>query len=466
MDASGAPTLPLPALALAALFLLAGVGRALRGEPTSSGKFLITVIWLRIMMQAFHPYTYQTVGGLSINAIASLGVCMIGFLLFLPRLAALTRLWSALLVCLVVAISGALNGIILPTVETLLKWGYFFFVFLALRQAIDESRDTAVLRRLIWAVLPVIVYQVLSVALGIAKSGEADGSASFIGGFNHEAVFSILLVTSFFVISIAPRMPFALRGALLAYCIVGLFLGNYRTSILALLPIAAGYVVFAFPAEFKRGQQTFPWMMISVGGLLAALAVGDYASTRMVDLQIIASSDLPLIRAPSEFTQAEGDLFSGRWQLWNLYYDAYLQGTDLELLFGSGPDAWESFSEIYAHNTIVSYLYEFGLFGALAVVVFWLHMVMLSLKTWPSTLRWQLVFCHLGFIVLNFATMPMWAIEGLIFYGLLCGISVAAERSNAESTFGGASPANEGLTAATARFPQRSRRLYRSSSTR
>lgn len=437
MNESGAPSLPIPILGIAALVLLFFVARAFRSEPTTSGRFLIAVIWLRLIMQAFHPFTYQSVGGLSINAIVSLVVCAVGLWLYLPRLALLTRLWSALFVCVVIGVSGLHNNLLITTIETLLKWGYFFFIFLALVQAIDESGDRSIVKRLIWALAPAMVLQILSIGLGVAKSGESDGSASFIGGFNHEAVFSILLVASFFVISVAPRLPFWLRGVLLAYCIMGLFLANYRTSLLAVLPLVGGYVAFAFPNEFKAGQRSFPWMVIIVGALLAVFALGDFMSTRMGDLQFVASSDTPLIRSPDEFTAAEADVFSGRWRLWNVYIEQYMQGSDLELLIGFGPDSWESFSIIYAHNTIVSYLYEFGLLGAIGVVVFWAHMLFLCGRVAPASLRNQLIFAHIGFIVLNFATMPMWAIEGLIFYGLLCGLTVAASEPKRGGVRGG-----------------------------
>lgn len=426
MNESGAPALPMPVLLASTVVLLLLMLRAYRDEQTVSGRFLIVVIWLRIIMQALHPYTYQTVGGLSLNAIASLGVCAVGLWLFLPSMALLSRLWSAVVVCMVIAISGVLNGLIVPTIETILKWGYFFFIFLALVRAIDQAGNAGILRRLIWALLPALVFQVLSIGLGVVKSGESDGSASYIGGFNHEAVYSIILVAAFFVASVAPKLPLWLRGLLLAYCIFGLFVANYRTSILALIPIVAGYVAFAFPNEFRSGQRAYPWMMILVGGMIAAFAVGDYASTRMADLQILASSEMPLIRSPDEFTESEGDLFSGRWRLWNLYIDNYRQGSDLQLLFGFGPDAWESFSEIYAHNTVVSYLYEFGILGAIAVVLFWAHMIFLCTQVRSPSFRRQLIFVHAGFIVLNFATMPMWAIEGLILYGLICGATLAA----------------------------------------
>jgi hypothetical protein len=41
-------------------------------------------------------------------------------------------------------------------------------------------------------------------------------------------------------------------------------------------------------------------------------------------------------------------------------------------------------------------------------------------------LRGQLVCTHIGFILLNMATMPFWQIEGLILYALVCGYTYSA----------------------------------------
>jgi hypothetical protein len=55
----------------------------------------------------------------------------------------------------------------------------------------------------------------------------------------------------------------------------------------------------------------------------------------------------------------------------------------------------------------------------------WIGMIIRSFRVGDWTVRGQLVCTHVGFILLNMATMPFWMIEGLIFYGLLCGYTLA-----------------------------------------
>ncbi|MBK5265681.1 MAG: hypothetical protein JJE34_10695, partial [Alphaproteobacteria bacterium] len=43
--------------------------------------------------------------------------------------------------------------------------------------------------------------------------------------------------------------------------------------------------------------------------------------------------------------------------------------------------------------------------------------------------RLTLVAAHLTFIILNFATMPFWQMEGLALYGVLCGYTLFSARS-------------------------------------
>jgi hypothetical protein len=74
---------------------------------------------------------------------------------------------------------------------------------------------------------------------------------------------------------------------------------------------------------------------------------------------------------------------------------------------------------------VISYLYEFGLFGASLIVLVWLAMLARAHRIRDAWMRGQLMCAHVGFIVLNFATMPHWQLEGLILYGLLCGYTIA-----------------------------------------
>jgi hypothetical protein len=324
----------------------------------------------------------------------------------------------------VIVFSGLLNGAYAGTIETLLKWGYFFIVALCLYDCIQRDGDARILGPLLWAFGPVLLLQAVSIALGAGKGSEADGTISFVGGFSHEAALSTVLVTCFAVAGLAPRLNPWVRVGLLTACVLGIFAANYRTALIALAPLAAGYLTFGAARSFKSRQR----MLVAGAALVGAVgvvALGAWAlQERMADLVDVSGNDT-LFKAPGDFNQSERALLSGRIYIWSSYLHAYSAGDDMRLLFGFGPDAWIGVFETYAHNTIISYLYEFGLFGASLIVTVWIAMLARTRLITDPWLRGQVVFAHLGFIILNFATMPFWQLEGLIFYGLLSGYTLA-----------------------------------------
>lgn len=405
--------------------------RAMSRTTHASGKLLLAVIWFRYVLQAFHEVTYISVAGISINAMASLAVCGIGGIVLFRQLSMLGRFPVLLSLIGVIALSGIVNGAIVPTIETILKWGYFAIVVLAIQDCLVRDGDARVLRSLLWAFAPPLVYQFLSLAMGIGKATEGDGSISYIGGYNHEAAFSIVLVTCFTVAALAPRLNTFARQALLSACLVGIFAANYRTSLIAVAPIAFGYFVFGAARSAAPGRR----FMISIVGLMimsgAMVAASYVMSDRLSDIGVMASGTGDLIRSPDEFTAAERDLMSGRLYLWNAYFDAYRSGSDVHLLLGNGADSWIDVFGLYAHNTLVSYLYEFGLAGTTLIVLIWLAMIVRACRIKDWALRGQLVCTHIGFILLNMATMPFWQIEGLILYALLCGYTYSASTTHA-----------------------------------
>ncbi len=416
------PAVLYPVTALLFLTLLYAVSRT----QHLSGKLLLIIIWLRYVMQAFHEITYTAIGGVSINAIGSVFVCCVGALVLYRELPKLRRLPIVLSLVAVIALSGVMNGAIVPTIETLFKWGYFAIVLLALQDCLTRDGDARILRQLLWTFAPPLVYQLLSFALGIGKATESDGSISYIGGYNHEAAFSIVLVTCFTIAAFAPRLHVTVRQVLLGACLVGILAANYRTALIAVAPIAFGYFVFGAARSVAPGRR----VLISLVGLLvmagAMVAASFLMSDRLSDLAVMADGMGDLIRQPDDFTASERDLMSGRLYLWNAYFDTYRSGSDVQLLLGNGADSWIDVFGLYAHNTLVSYLYEFGLAGTALIILIWLAMIVRAFRIEDWALRGQLVCTHIGFILLNMATMPFWQIEGLILYALLCGYTYSA----------------------------------------
>ncbi|MGJ3628283.1 hypothetical protein AB5I41_17415 [Sphingomonas sp. MMS24-JH45] len=60
-------------------------------------------------------------------------------------------------------------------------------------------------------------------------------------------------------------------------------------------------------------------------------------------------------------------------------------------------------------------LYETGLLGMFGILVIWSGTLMLARLAGAGP-RLELVAAHVSFFLLNMATMPMWLIEGMIFY--------------------------------------------------
>jgi len=423
---AASPSLPAAVLYPVTALLLVLLVRAMGKTPHASGKLLLAIIWLRFVMQAYHEITFTSVGGVSINALASVAVCGIGGVILFRQLPQLGRFPILLALVGVIAISGIANGVLMPTIETTVKWGYFAVVLLAIQDCIRRDGDARILSLLLWSFAPPLVFQLLSFGLGVGKATETDGSISYVGGYNHESAFSIVLVTCFAVASIAPRLSPVVRLSLLGVCLVGIFAANYRTSLIALAPIAFGY--FVFGAARSAGKDSR--VLVSLVGLLvmsgAIVAANMMMADRLTDLSTVANGSGDLIRPPEEFTVSERQLMSGRLYLWNAYFDEYRAGSDVNLLLGNGADSWVDVFGLYAHNTLVSYLYEFGIAGTFLIIVVWLAMIVRALRIRDWALRGQLVCCHIGFILLNMATMPFWQVEGLILYGLLCGYTYSA----------------------------------------
>ena len=134
-----------------------------------------------------------------------------------------------------------------------------------------------------------------------------------------------------------------------------------------------------------------------------------------------------LIRPPQTFSWSERRELSSRPYIWSAYIYAYAEASPMQKLIGLGPDSWEGKMENYAHNTLISFLYELGLAGVAAILLLWATMFRLAWSADRKS-RALLIGGHLSFLVLNLATMAHWQVEGNILYGVLCGYTVAKAR--------------------------------------
>jgi hypothetical protein len=330
------------------------------------------------------------------------------------------------LLCGLMLFSALLNGSISSALEPILRFFIFVIIAVALWQAL-ESGGSNVLRRLLFVFIQPFVYQVASIVLNVPKSGELDGSISYIGGYYHEELFSLIGATAFFVAVFAGKLGKFSRLAICAASLISIELSDYRTTMLGVVPLAVTALFVGMPRAFLPSQRTFARLTIVVAGVLFIGVVAVAESERFADLGAL-SEGTHLIRPPETFTWADRRVLSSRPYIWSEYIYAYADAPRLQKWVGYGPDSWETRMPIYAHNTLISFLYELGIFGVLAILLVWGNMIRLALM---AEQRWRalLLSGHASFLVLNLATMAHWQVEGNILYGLLSGFTIAKARA-------------------------------------
>ena len=411
------------------LLLLVPLVVAARRAGSVAGAFVVVALWMRYTAGAYHLYMFQPLaGGLSGNALLSIAVTGFG-LLFVVRPANLALKWlvPVYLLILLALLSAGLNGDPAGGINVAVKYAYMIVILLAAFQAL--RRDPAA-RFLTWAMvsfLPLLVFQALSLALNMPKGAEDGDGLVWIGGYNHEAAFSVALLTGFLVGGLARSAPRAVRIAFLSVTLVAILLAGYRTTILALAPLALAIFLGGLTMGVRRDQRGAMAVTATVAGvLLFAIAALLYRES-FADLAAFLADPAALIKPPREFDLLERQVMSGRPLIWSSYIYAWADGTPLQHLFGLGPESWEGVFKVYPHNTLVATLYELGWFGVAAMIALWTAMFAAAASARGD--RFLLIAAHFAFFLLNMATMPFWQVEGLAFYGLLCGYTVHAARA-------------------------------------
>jgi len=276
---------------------------------------------------------------------------------------------------------------------------------------------------LLWAFLIPLFLQIISIAIGTGKANEADGSASYIGGFSHEAAFSVVLATGLFIACFASGLSLWARWTLLVVFVLGILAANYRTVILAFAPLVVAQFNLDFISRFTPRQRSIIAAAALVVSSVIVVAIGWTMRERFEDMVVVVESFDDLIKPQYEYTVDEKQLMSGRPYIWAGYIDAYIDGSLTNHLVGYGPDSWIGVMNVYAHNTLVSALYEYGVLGIVAFCFLWGAMFTTAIRVRREG-RGKLIMAHFSFLLLNMATMPHWMLEGNILYGVICGYTV------------------------------------------
>lgn len=427
MNAIVNPHLPLFASLPAALVFFGLLVALLKATPSTAGRLLLVTIWLRYNLSANPGLSFTRIGGLSVNAINS--ILIVAAALFLlsrskfvwmavPPVAALAGL---------ILLSATMNGNPAMGIETTMKLAYFLVIASAFVESSEDIGYDAMLTRVLGLHLIPLGYQAITLVLGLAKRTEGDDAASYIGGYNHEAAFSIVLVTGMMVTvfnrSLSPRLKFGL----VAVFTLGIILANYRTSIIAALPFLIAAVVLGLTRSFVPRQRALALGVAVALVLGAAVIAPQVAGDRFEELSQTIDDGPRLIKPANTFNRIEKQLMSARAYIWAGYFDGWADGTYRQKWVGHGQDSWEGKFPVYAHNTLVSELYELGAAGITFMIGLWAWMLITATRIEEPD-RAMVVAAHVSFIVLNMATMPLWQVEGMILYGLLCGVTFALLR--------------------------------------
>jgi len=418
------PSFGLGVLSPVTALLLVPMAIAARRAGSRAGAFVIIALWLRNTAGAYHLYMFKPlVAGFSGNALLSIAVTGFGLLLVV-RPANLANRWllPIYLLALLALASGAMNGDVVGGINVMVKYAYLLVIALAVFQALRCDPSARFMAWAMTAFLPLLVFQALSVALHLPKGSEAGDGMVWIGGYNHEAAFSVALMSGFMVGCFARAAPAPARVAFLIVTLIGIQLAGYRTSILALAPLAGTAFLVGLIGVVRRDQRGLMASTASVAALvLFAVGVVLYSS-KFADLATFLSNPSALIKPPRDFDLMDRQVMSARPLIWSSYIYAWVAGTPLQHLFGFGPESWEGVFKVYPHNTLVAMLYELGWFGVAAMILLWVVMAARAASARDD--RAVLLAAHGSFFLLNMATMPFWQVEGLALYGVLTGVTM------------------------------------------
>jgi hypothetical protein len=385
-------------------------------------RYVLFALCFRYLASAHHNFTFEPSPiGLSWNALGSCIVFLVGLLLIRTKHLLLTPLVPFYAATSVVVLSALANHVIGNSIDVVVKFGYLIIITISVYESLSERGEERTMNLLLWAMVTPLFFQMLSVAFGISKGTEGRGAGiSYVGGYNHEAGFSTVLATGFVIACFATGLRLWARGAVLMTLLAGLLLANYRTAIVAFAPM----VFMQFNADVIG--RFSPRLRIIIGlAVLGISTIGVLTAAwllreKFTDLATVFSDPGRLIKPQYLYTPDEKRLLSGRPWIWAGYIDAYVNGGTKTLVLGFGPNAWVGKFPVYAHNTLVSTLYEYGVAGVVAMIGLWSWMLVAALRIKEGP-KGKLLAAHASFLLLNMATMPHWSVEGNILYGIICG---------------------------------------------
>lgn len=385
-------------------------------------RFVALAMFLRLTSSAVHQLTFDPLlGPLSINAMLSLGTLAVGFLIIDRRILLFKFFWVIYIIIGLVFISAIINGTIGQSFATLTKWLLLLVLIAGLLQAFLKTSRANVTSVLLTVFLLPVLLQFIALLMGNVKATEYDGSISYVGGYHHEAGFSIILTIAFFLSLLRAKdqktvtIMWGLGLPILLFGFV--IMTNYRTTILA-VSVPFAYFLLKGVIDVRTAYMQF---ILAPVGMCLVILVGyfgaDAFTERFYDLRLVLANSEALIQRPEYYTEWQRDYLSSRAFIWSQYLTAWVDASSLNQWLGMGADSWEGKFPKYAHNTFVSFLYELGVLGVLGLSAFFVS-ILIGARRMPI-----LALMVVSFAVLNLGTMPLWQVEGVFLASILTALS-------------------------------------------
>jgi hypothetical protein len=410
-------------IALTGLYAVA----AMRRVAHLATGFLILAIFARYSSASLSDYTVAYgIGGLSFNALASLAIIAGGVFLIPPRTLALRALWPFHISIAVCIVSAALNRAPGPGIGVLLNWAYMLIIALLIRRAIRQFGAEPILRLLFPIFAMPVVLGLLSYLVGFQKFSSFDNSTSYIGGFIHEANYSVIVYTSLLVSLLIKWRSATIKVALVLIAVVTIFLANYRTTVLALLPLMAIVGLSTFHSVIPQRFRVSALLVGAVVTMLSFSAIIENIPERYGELLVILGSGGVDITTPTLMTESERMFFSARLYIWSLYLNDYSNGDLAIRLFGFGPGTFENKPYLlwHAHNNYISDLHQIGILGLVALLLLHFNVIVRAALLPDRHYARTLIAGQIGLMIIGLATTPFNNIEGLITYAVLLGVTL------------------------------------------
>ena len=424
--------MPIPVVLVCSAISLFFLVRQFRFILDWPSRLLMIFLWVRWTLAGMHPLTTTPkVAGQSIIALVTLA--MIGLLVLAIRRRDLRAPHLVIFIPMVLlaVVSGVYNLEIKGLINELVGWTVFTCVLIL---TLDSARINGLdrtMRGVLCATITPVLLQLGTIVTRRSVGGELDGTISFIGGYPHESVISRILF--FFLISaiLIQWRTSLIRVGLLIYTSFAIYMSNYRTTIIATLPVTLTVLTTWSASLFSlRYRMSAILTMIILGTLVIGSLIPLLPPRYAQIFEVIANADR-LIQPAIEFTAEERKYFSYRAIFWANYIGLWLQGDPIQLLIGYGPFSYDDIFKLSAHSTYVSYIFEFGLVGVFYLIFIFLYNLTYCFQIQGAQQKATLLALHVGFMILNLTTVAMKAIEGMMVYALIMAATLALVREAA-----------------------------------